>query len=191
MLMPCGSGSGSVAASMLITLGGCSCYQQGTAAQQGVLSAPSAAALQRLLPGRALPPLILDYRLMYGSLPRATGQCPCSPSPLLHLPPPLCPPPPPAQVKHPGVIKVIEPLEETAGQMVMVTEPVFGSLANLTSNFREVPTAPQERATASLSPLEAKYGLHSLAETLHFLHHEAHLVHCNINPGAWDGLGGG
>jgi hypothetical protein len=89
------------------------------------------------------------------------------------------------------VIKVIEPLEETAGQMVMVTEPVFGSLANLTSNFRDVPTAPQERATASLSPLEAKYGLNSLAETLHFLHHEAHLVHCNINPGAWDGLGGG
>lgn len=82
VLMPCGSGSGSVAASMLITLGGCSCYQQGTAAQQGVLSAPSAVALQRLLPGGALPPLILDYRLMYGSLPRATGQCPCAPLPL-------------------------------------------------------------------------------------------------------------
>lgn len=49
--------------------------------------------------------------------------------------------------------------------------------------FLQVPTAPQDRVGVSLSPLEAKYGLHSLAETLHFLHHEAHLVHCNINPG--------
>lgn len=87
------------------------------------------------------------------------------------------------QVKHPGVLKVIEPLEETNGQMVMVTEPVFGSLANVLSQFREVPTAPQDRVGVTLSPLEAKYGLHTLAETLHFLHHEAHLVHCNINPG--------
>jgi SCY1-like protein 2 len=87
------------------------------------------------------------------------------------------------QVKHPGVLKVIEPLEETSGQMVMVTEPVFGSLANVLSQFREVPTAPQDRVSVTLSPLEAKYGLHTLAETLHFLHHEAHLVHCNINPG--------
>lgn len=87
------------------------------------------------------------------------------------------------QVKHPGVLKVIEPLEETGGQMVMVTEPVFGSLANVLSQFREVPTAPPERVSVMLSPLEAKYGLHMLADTLHFLHHEAHLVHCNINPG--------
>lgn len=87
------------------------------------------------------------------------------------------------QVKHPGVLKVIEPLEETGGQMVMVTEPVFGSLANVLSQFREVPTAPQDRVSVALSPLEAKYGLHTLAETLHFLHHEAHLVHCNISPG--------
>jgi len=34
----------------------------------------------------------------------------------------------------------------------------------------------------SLTPLEFKYGLHILGETLHFLHHEAKLVHCNINP---------
>jgi hypothetical protein len=86
------------------------------------------------------------------------------------------------------VIKVIEPLEETAGQMVMVTEPVFGSLANLLGQFRDVPTAPQDRAGAVLSPLEIKYGLHTLAETLHFLHHEARLVHCNINPGRGPGV---
>jgi len=97
--------------------------------------------------------------------------------------PPLLPPPPSLlslQVKHPGVIKVIEPLEETGNQMVMVTEPVFGSLFNLLSQFREVPTAPSDRASVALTPLEAKYGLHTLAETLHFMHHEARLLHGNI-----------
>jgi hypothetical protein len=36
------------------------------------------------------------------------------------------------------VLKVIEPLEETGGQMVMVTEPVFGSLANVLGQFSQV-----------------------------------------------------
>lgn len=80
------------------------------------------------------------------------------------------------------MIKVIEPLEETNTQMVIVTEPVFGSLANALAHFTDVPTAPPDRAGVNLSPLEAKYGLACLAETLHFLHHEAKLVHCNVNP---------
>eukprot|EP00775_Hariotina_reticulata_P010443 gene10443-10601_t len=86
------------------------------------------------------------------------------------------------RIKHPGVLKIIEPLEETHSQMVFVTEPVFGSLSNVLTQFREVPTAPEDRAGVSLTPLEFKYGLHILGETLHFLHHEAKLVHCNINP---------
>lgn len=48
------------------------------------------------------------------------------------------------QLKHPGVIKVIEPLEETGGQMVFVTEPVFGSLADVLGGFRDVPSAQGE-----------------------------------------------
>jgi len=50
------------------------------------------------------------------------------------------------QIKHPGVLKIIEPLEETNAQMVFVTEPVFGSLTNVLTQFREVPTAPDDRA---------------------------------------------
>lgn len=97
------------------------------------------------------------------------------------------------QIKHPGVIKVLEPLEETNAQMVIVTEPVFGSLHNILTQFSDVPTAPDDRAGASLSPLEVKYGLFHISETLQFLHHEAKLAHCNLNPcaviitrdGAW------
>eukprot|EP00879_Flechtneria_rotunda_P005950 GHRR01006256.1.p1 GENE.GHRR01006256.1~~GHRR01006256.1.p1 ORF type:complete len:896 (+),score=358.33 GHRR01006256.1:953-3640(+) len=97
----------------------------------------------------------------------------------------------PLQLKHPGVLKVLEPLEETGGQMVMITEPIFGSLTNVLSQFNDVPTAPDNRAGVMFSPLELKYGLYHIAETLHFLHQEAKLAHCNINPGsviiAWNG----
>ncbi|KAF8073098.1 Scyl2 [Scenedesmus sp. PABB004] len=86
------------------------------------------------------------------------------------------------KLKHPGVVKVIEPLEETGGQMVLLTEPVFGSLANVLGQFADVPTAPPDRTGAALSPLEVKYGLAHLAETLTFLHAEAKLAHCNLCP---------
>lgn len=66
--------------------------------------------------------------------------------------------------------------------MVFVTEPVFGSLANLLTQFRDIPTAPEERTSAALSPLEVKYGLCHISDTLHFLHQEARLAHCNLNP---------
>ncbi|WIA29467.1 hypothetical protein OEZ86_011968 [Tetradesmus obliquus] len=88
------------------------------------------------------------------------------------------------KIKHPGVIKVIEPLEETGGQMVFVTEPIFGSLANMLTQFRDVPAAPEDRSGAVLSTLEVKYGLCHIADTLHFLHSEARLAHCNLNPGS-------
>lgn len=67
--------------------------------------------------------------------------------------------------------------------MVLVTEPVFGSLHNITTAFRDVPSAPEAAAAAKLSPLEVKYGLAHLAEALQFLHADARLAHSNVNPG--------
>ena len=36
-----------------------------------------------------------------------------------------------ARLKHPGVLRLIAPLEETRTQLVFITEPVFASLADL------------------------------------------------------------
>eukprot|EP00878_Enallax_costatus_P038064 GHUV01043206.1.p1 GENE.GHUV01043206.1~~GHUV01043206.1.p1 ORF type:complete len:249 (+),score=59.91 GHUV01043206.1:473-1219(+) len=88
------------------------------------------------------------------------------------------------RIKHPGVVQVLEPLEETNAQMVIVTEPIFGSLHNVLTQFSDVPTAPDDRLGVSLSQLEIKYGLYHISETLQFLHHEAKLAHCNLNPGS-------
>jgi hypothetical protein len=64
----------------------------------------------------------------------------------------------------------------------MVTEPIFGSLHNVMTAFRDVPTAPEAAAATQLSPLEVKYGLAHLAEALQFLHGDARLAHFNVNP---------
>jgi SCY1-like protein 2 len=112
-----------------------------------------------------------------------------------------------ARVKHPGVLKVLEPLEETGGQMALVTEPVHGSLSNLLTGFRAVPGAgdndgggrsgspsPPAPSSSSSDPahsrrsqpppseLEVKYGLAHLAETLQFLNQDAKLVHGGVSP---------
>ena len=68
--------------------------------------------------------------------------------------------------------------------MVMVTEPVYGSLSNLLTRFRDVPSCPEDRQAVQLSQLEIKYGMMHIAETVQFLHQEAKLVHCNLNPGS-------
>ncbi len=67
-------------------------------------------------------------------------------------------------------------------QMVMVTEPVFGSVTNLLTQFRDVPTAGEDRQGTIPSPLELKYGLMHVAETVQFLNADASTVHCNLNP---------
>lgn len=64
----------------------------------------------------------------------------------------------------------------------MVTEPIFGSLQNVLTAFRDVPTAPEAQQSTKLSQLEIKYGLMHIAETLQFLHSEARLAHSNLNP---------
>jgi SCY1-like protein 2 len=86
-----------------------------------------------------------------------------------------------SKIKHPGVLRVLEPLEDNMHQMIFVTEPVLGTLSNVLSRFSDIPTASEATRQLQLSQLEIKYGLIHLLETLQFLHTEAHMLHCNIN----------
>lgn len=76
-----------------------------------------------------------------------------------------------AKLKHPSILRLISPLEETRTQLVFLTEPIVGSLAEL------MPTGNQ-----SFSALELKHGLLQVAEGLSFLHTNASLVHCALCP---------
>ncbi|KAG0495015.1 hypothetical protein HPP92_006009 [Vanilla planifolia] len=81
--------------------------------------------------------------------------------------------------------------------MAMVTEPLFASVANTLGNLENVITVPKELKGMEMGLLEVKHGLLQIAESLDFLHNNAHLIHRAISPetvfitssGAWK-LGG-
>ncbi|RYR33407.1 hypothetical protein Ahy_A10g047996 [Arachis hypogaea] len=97
------------------------------------------------------------------------------------------------RLRHPGVVHVVQALDESKNAMAMVTEPLFASVANTLGNLENVPNVPKELRGMEMSLLEVKHGLLQMAETLDFLHNHAHLIHRAISPenilitlsGAW------
>ncbi|KAE8684410.1 white-brown-complex ABC transporter family [Hibiscus syriacus] len=101
------------------------------------------------------------------------------------------------RLRHPGVVHVVQALDENKNAMAMVTEPLFASVANTLGNFENITMVPKDLKGMEMGLLEVKHGLLQIAETLDFLHNNAHLIHCAISPenvlitsrGAWK-LGG-
>ncbi|KAJ9166945.1 hypothetical protein P3X46_021634 [Hevea brasiliensis] len=97
------------------------------------------------------------------------------------------------RLRHPGVVHVVQALDENKNAMAMVTEPLFASAANALGNMENVAKVPKELKGMEMSLLEVKHGLLQVAETLDFLHNNAHLIHRAISPenilitsiGAW------
>lgn len=101
------------------------------------------------------------------------------------------------RLRHPGVVHVVQGLDENKYAMAMVTEPLFASVANTLGALDNISKVPKELKGMEMGLLEMKHGLLLLAETLDFLHNNAHLIHRAISPetvfitstGAWK-LGG-
>lgn len=101
------------------------------------------------------------------------------------------------RLRHPGVVHVIQALDENKNAMAMVTEPLFASVANTLGMLDNIPKVPQELQGMEMGLLEVKHGLLQVAESLEFLHNNARLIHRAISPeavlinssGAWK-LGG-
>ncbi|KAK6940366.1 Protein kinase domain [Dillenia turbinata] len=101
------------------------------------------------------------------------------------------------RLRHPGVVHVLQGLDESKNAMAMVTEPLFASVANAIRNVDNIDKVPKELKGLEMGLLEIKHGLLQVAETLEFLHNNARLVHRAISPeivlitysGAWK-LGG-
>lgn len=97
------------------------------------------------------------------------------------------------KLRHPGVVHVVQGLEESKGAMTMVTEPIFASIANTLGELDNVTTIPKELKGLKMGQLEIKHGLLQLAESLSFLHNNARLIHRSLAPetvyvtaaGAW------
>ncbi|THG16945.1 hypothetical protein TEA_015750 [Camellia sinensis var. sinensis] len=101
------------------------------------------------------------------------------------------------RLRHPGVVHVVQALDESKYAMAMVTEPLFASVANALGNVDNIAKVPKELKGMEMGLLEVKHGLLQIAESLNFLHSNARLIHRAVSPesilitssGAWK-LGG-
>lgn len=98
------------------------------------------------------------------------------------------------KLRHPQILIVQHPLEESRDSLAFATEPVFASLANVLGNLENVPTpVPKNLRDYKLLDVEIRYGLLQLGEGFVFLHSDVKLLHRNICPesivinknGAW------
>ncbi|KAL5274330.1 SCYL2 family protein [Megaselia abdita] len=78
------------------------------------------------------------------------------------------------KIRHPHVLTVQHPLEESRESLAFATEPVYSSLSNvLTDNVR---------SEKKLFDIEIKHGILQVIEALKFLHSDAKIVHRNLTP---------
>lgn len=97
-----------------------------------------------------------------------------------------------ARLRHPSVLQLVEPVEETrSGGLMFATEPVLASLSAAlaqkdrgTSSNRRPDSTAKSMQDVDLDELEIQKGLLQVAKGLEFLHDSAKLVHGNLTPNA-------
>ncbi|KAK4190786.1 hypothetical protein QBC35DRAFT_529651 [Podospora australis] len=106
-----------------------------------------------------------------------------------------------ARLRHPGVLELVEPVEDYKGGLRFVAEPVTASLSGLlqekddqergggfggrTSRYvTEDSTGTRRRRELEIDELEIQKGLLQVSKALEFLHDNAGLVHGNLTPDA-------
>ncbi|XP_054844268.1 SCY1-like protein 2 [Eublepharis macularius] len=102
------------------------------------------------------------------------------------------------RLRHPRLLTVQHPLEESRDCLAFCTEPVFASLANVLGSWDNLPSpVPCDIKEYKLYDVETKYGLLQVSEGLSFLHSSVKMVHGNLTPeniilnksGAWKIMG--
>lgn len=106
-----------------------------------------------------------------------------------------------ARLRHPNILELVEPLEETKGGLQFATEIVTASLSGLlqekddqersggvggrSSRFvTEDGEGGRRRRELEIDELEIQKGLEQISKALEFLHDNAGLVHGNLTPDA-------
>ncbi|KAI5866378.1 ARM repeat-containing protein [Durotheca rogersii] len=106
-----------------------------------------------------------------------------------------------ARLRHPSILELVEPVEETRGGLQFVTEAVTASLASLLQEkdeqervggvggrssryVTEDSDGVRRRREIEIDELEIQKGLLQISKALEFLHENAGLVHANLTPDA-------
>ncbi|XP_075065343.1 SCY1-like protein 2 isoform X2 [Mixophyes fleayi] len=102
------------------------------------------------------------------------------------------------RLRHPRLLTVQHPLEESRDCLAFCTEPVFASLANVLGSWDNLPSPlPADIKDHKLYDVETKYGLLQVSEGLSFLHSSVKMIHSNLTAeniilnksGAWKIMG--
>ncbi|XP_034434116.1 SCY1-like protein 2 isoform X2 [Hippoglossus hippoglossus] len=102
------------------------------------------------------------------------------------------------RLRHPRLLTVQHPLEESRDCLAFCTEPVFASLSNVLGHWDNLPSpVPNDIKEYKLYDVETKYGLLQISEGMAFLHSGVKMVHGNLcleniilnKSGAWKIMG--
>ncbi|KII88940.1 hypothetical protein PLICRDRAFT_91412 [Plicaturopsis crispa FD-325 SS-3] len=80
------------------------------------------------------------------------------------------------RLRHPSILEMVEPLEETRSELIFATEPILSSLQ------LSIPGASRYSPLVELDEIEIQKGVLQICKGLSFLHTSARLVHSNMCP---------
>ncbi|KAJ7184210.1 kinase-like domain-containing protein [Mycena filopes] len=80
------------------------------------------------------------------------------------------------RLRHPSILEMVEPLEETRTEIIFATEPILSSLD------LSIPGAGRHTPLVELDEVEIQKGILQICKGLSFLHSSAQLIHSNIGP---------
>ncbi|KAF9111639.1 hypothetical protein BGX27_004652 [Mortierella sp. AM989] len=89
-----------------------------------------------------------------------------------------------SRLRHPCMLEVVEPVDESRTAIAFATEPIFASLSNLLGNYENLSSVPEDIRKFELDELELQKGLLQLGKGLQFCHNDAKIVHGNLVPDA-------
>ncbi|KAH7910173.1 kinase-like domain-containing protein [Hygrophoropsis aurantiaca] len=81
-----------------------------------------------------------------------------------------------SKLRHPSILEMVEPLEETRNELIFATEPVLSSLD------LSIPRGSRYSPIVELDEVEIQKGILQLCKGLSFLHTSGRLIHSNLKP---------
>ncbi|KAJ1978665.1 Protein kinase domain-containing protein ppk32 [Dimargaris verticillata] len=94
------------------------------------------------------------------------------------------------RLRHPSILQVVEPLEESRSSLMFVTEPILGCLEDMIEKDLQQGQVQRHWNAGDgvdvdefdLDELEIQKGLLQVSKALQFCHNDAKLVHGNLTP---------
>ncbi|VDL91896.1 unnamed protein product [Schistocephalus solidus] len=87
------------------------------------------------------------------------------------------------KLRHPRILSVMHPLEDSRDSLGFATEPVFTSLANALGRHDNLTGPITDKLTDfKFTDIELKYGILQICEALLFIHRDSRQLHLNVAP---------